>query len=235
MTCNTPRIGILGGTFDPIHLGHLAVADAACDALQLAEVLLVPSNHPPHRRVEPAASGYHRFAMVALAAADRTRLLVSDMELQAESWSYTSVTLRRLHAAALAASQLFFITGADAFAEIATWKDYPGILDLAHFVVVSRPGHPAGAMPERLPMLARRMIMCGSGDRDAGEARRDSPAIWLVDAATPDVSSTEVRARASAGEPLEGLVPQRVAAHIRRHRLYRAATPEPGSQGGADG
>ncbi len=221
MTCNGPRVGILGGTFDPIHLGHLAVADAACTALELAEVILIPSNHPPHRRVEPTASGYHRFAMAALAAADRPRLVVSDMELRADNWSYTSVTLRRLHVAAFTVSQLFFITGADAFAEIATWNDYPAILDLAHFVVVSRPGHLASALPERLPTLAPRMIMCRLGERDAPADPADSPAIWLIDAPTPDVSSTEVRARARAGESLDGLVPPGVAAHIRRNRLYQ--------------
>jgi nicotinate-nucleotide adenylyltransferase len=221
MTSSEPHVGILGGTFDPIHLGHLAAGEAACTALGLTEVLVIPSHHPPHRRIEPEASGYHRFAMVALALADRPRFLVSDVELRATSWSYTSVTLRRLHQTAFDALQLFFITGADAFAEIATWNDYPAILDLAHFAVVSRPGHPVSALPDQLPTLRDRMIMrqaAGTGDA-CGKA--DRTRIWLVDARTPDVSSTEVRRRARAGQPLAGLVPAPVEQYIERHQLYR--------------
>ena len=225
MTSSESRIGILGGTFDPIHLGHLAVADAACAALDLTEILVIPSNHPPHRRVEPQATGYHRFAMIALALADRPRLVASDVELQADSWSYTSVTLRRLHQAAHRPSQLFFLTGADAFAEIATWNDYPAILDLANFVVVSRPDHPAPAMTEHLPVLRDRMIVCpatGGGDCNM---TADRPRIWLLDARTPDVSSTEVRRRVGAGASLHGLVPPAVEQYIERQHLYRPASP----------
>lgn len=221
MTSTEPRVGILGGTFDPIHLGHVALAEAACAALGLAEVLFIPSHHPPHRRVEPVASGYHRFAMVGLALADRPRFLASDVELLASDWSYTSITLRRLHAAAFDALQLFFITGADAFAEIATWKDYPSILDLANFVVVSRPGHPARGMPDRLPMLVDRMIVRQPGQPTCSAEPLRGTRIWLVDARTPDVSSTEVRRRVRDGEPLGDLVPDAVAHYIERHHLYR--------------
>jgi nicotinate-nucleotide adenylyltransferase len=225
MTPSESRIGILGGTFDPIHVGHLAVADAACAALGLTEILVIPSNHPPHRRVEPHASGYHRFAMVALALADRPRLVASDVELQADSWSYTSLTLRRLHEAAFRPLQLFFLTGADAFAEIATWNDYPAILDLANFVVVSRPQHPATTMMERLPMLRDRMIVCPPAGGAGCDGPADRPRIWLLDARTPDVSSTQVRGRVQAGQPLQDLVPQAVEQYIARQHLYRPASP----------
>ncbi len=221
MTSSHLPVGILGGTFDPVHLGHLAAADAACTALGLAEVLFIPSHHPPHRRVEPLASGYHRFAMLALALADRPRFLVSDAELLASTWSYTSVTLRRLHEAAFDALQLFFITGADAFAEIATWNDYPAILDLANFAVVSRPGHPAAGLPEQLPMLRDRMAMRQGEGADHAAGKAGGTRIWLVQAVTPDVSSTEVRRRARAGKPLDGLVPIAVERYIERHHLYR--------------
>ncbi len=217
------RIGILGGTFDPIHLGHVAVADAACAALDLAEIIVIPSNHPPHRRVEPHASAYHRFAMVALALADRPRMVASDVELQADSLSYTAVTLRRLHEASLGPLQLFFLTGADAFAEIATWKDYPAILDLANFVVVSRPHHPAGEMVERLPALRGRMITCPRTGGVECVSTQKTPGIWLLDAPTPDVSSTEVRRLVAAGDAIAGLVPQAVEHYIARQHLYRSA------------
>jgi nicotinate-nucleotide adenylyltransferase len=209
------RIGILGGTLDPIHCGHLAAAAAARDAFELPRVLVVPSHVPPHRPVQPVASPFHRFAMTALAVSGMPRVEASDDELRAEGPSYTADTLERLHARGYAPSQIYFVTGADAFADIATWKRYPAVLDLAHFVVVSRPGYDSDALPERLPDLRERMRPAGA------PARADGPTlIFLLHAATPDVSSTAVRDRLRRGEPLTGLVPPLVEAHIRQHRLY---------------
>src|SRR5688572_7806100 len=144
------RIGFLGGTLDPIHMGHLETARAAIAALSLDRVEIVPSRIPPHRHLQPCASPFHRFAMAALAVNGVEGLTVSDMELAAPGPSYTADTLTRLHGAGLAASQIFFITGADAFAEIETWARFPEVLDLAHFVVISRPGHPLTSLPGRL-------------------------------------------------------------------------------------
>ena len=134
------KTGILGGTFDPIHTGHLEAAEAARRALTLDRVLLLPSRTPPHRSAEPRASVFHRFAMTALAAADRDGLLASDIELQRAGPSYTALTLEAMHREGFAASRLFFILGSDAFADIAAWYDYPRLLELSNFVVVSAPG-----------------------------------------------------------------------------------------------
>ena len=150
------RVGILGGTFDPIHCGHVDVGAAAQAALDLEELLVLPSNIPPHRP-QPVASSYHRFAMVALAIAGRRGWRALDLELREDGMSYTSETLRSLHDHGVSAQELFFVTGADAFLEIATWKNYPGVLNLAHFAVVSRPGVPVAALPAQLPELADRM------------------------------------------------------------------------------
>ena len=215
------RIGVLGGTFDPFHLGHLAVARAAHVALALDQVRIVPARVPPHRR-EPGASTCHRFAMAALAIASEPGLVVDDIEATSDEPSYTAVTLRRLHALGFAPLQIFFIAGADAFAEIATWRDYPRVLNDAHFVVVSRPGHLASSLPTQLPTLAGRMRIVPPGQAGA-EGLQGQPTIWLVDAATLDVSSTSIRQRAAGGLSLEGLVPPLVATHIERHRLYRRA------------
>lgn len=209
-----PRVGVIGGTFDPIHVGHLAAADRAARALDLAEVRFLPSRIPPHRTEGPAASGYHRFAMVALAVADQKAWRASDAELLRDGPSYTYDTLVTMHAEGLEPSQIFFITGADAFAEIATWSRYPTVLDAAHFVVVSRPGADVSSLETRLPSLAPRMI------RSADVPFGTTPRIVLLEAATPDVSSTEIRQRANAGLPIDDLVPARVAAHIERHGLY---------------
>ncbi len=212
------RLGLLGGTFDPIHVGHLDAAAAARTALDLDVVLIVPARVPPHRADPPRASAYHRFAMVALAVLDREGLRASDLELDRPGPSYTADTLARVAGFGYQAWQLFFITGADAFAEIATWKDYPALLDRAHFVVVSRPGLSAASLRARLPELRSRMIdLAGAG---AAGADRLATAVWLLDAATADVSSTLVRERVARGLPIAGLVPEAVARHIARHRLY---------------
>ena len=216
------RVGILGGTLDPVHLGHLETARAARAALGLDRVIVLPSRVPPHRPSQPVASRYHRFAMAALAVNGLEGFTVSDAELCAPGPSYTADTLTRLGASGLEAWQIFFITGADAFAEIETWHRYPDVLELSHFIVVSRPGHPATEMTVRLPALAGRMAPA-----EAGRAAGGNLSIFLLDAPTPDVSSTEIRRRIGAGEPLRGLVPDAVERHIVHHDLYSATTATP--------
>jgi nicotinate-nucleotide adenylyltransferase len=210
------RLGILGGTLDPIHLGHLETARAARTALGLDRVLVIPAHVPPHRPIGPMASGHHRFAMAALAINDVDGLEVSELELDRAAPSYTADTLMRVRAATgLGATQIFFITGADAFAEIATWHRYPEVLDLSNFAVVSRPGYAVARLRASLPALAPRMTTA-TGGREG----MTTPAIFLIDAATPDVSSTAIRRRLIAGESVAGLLPPAVASHIGRHGLY---------------
>ncbi|MBA3887410.1 MAG: nicotinate (nicotinamide) nucleotide adenylyltransferase, partial [Acidobacteria bacterium] len=209
------RMGILGGTLDPIHLGHIEAALAARAALALDQVVILPSRVPPHRSTRPHASGYHRFAMASLAVNGIDGLVTSDLELCASAPSYTADTLERLHRTGLSALQIFFITGADAFAEIETWSRYPHVLSLAHFVVVSRPGVAAAEMRTRLPGLTARMVSAARSDEGSGD-----PAIFLLDARTPDISSTEIRRRIATGEPLTDLVAPAVESHILRHGLY---------------
>jgi len=227
MTPRPGRTGILGGTFDPVHEGHVAAAEAACDALQLDRVLLIPSHLPPHRPAQPRASAFHRFAMVSLAVGAHRRLVASDAELEVDGPSYTAVTLRRLLERGFAASQLFFIIGTDAFAEIASWYDYPAVLDLAHFVVISRPGQSFAVLYERLPDLVGRMRAVTGKPGNLEAAPKCS--IFLVDAVTPEVSSTLVRERAAGGHALSGLVAPEVERHIRRHRLYGSDESPTGS------
>jgi nicotinate-nucleotide adenylyltransferase len=213
----TPRrIGLLGGTFDPIHLGHVGVAEAAERALQLTRVIVIPSRVPPHR-AQPTASSHHRFAMVALTVNGRPRWQVSDLELRGEPPSYTSTTLRHFRDRGCSASDLFFLIGADAFADIGSWKDYPEVLDHAHFAVVSRPGWPVRELPEQLPSLRTRMLVHGEAPVPS------QPAIILIDAVTADVSSSAIRQRRSSGQPVGGLVAPGVQQHIEQHGLYTAA------------
>lgn len=210
---NHARVGWLGGTFDPIHNGHLDVASAAREALKLEKVYLVPARVPPHRHA-PAASSAHRLAMATLAAETWEWLDVSDVEMTVSGPSYTVETLGRLEAQGMAMKSLHVLTGADAFAEILTWKGAPGLLDRCHFVAVSRPGHPAPGLRSQLPTLASRML---SADQYELAQR---PSIFLVDAPTAPVTATQVRAEASQGRSLEHLVPAAVASYIIQHELY---------------
>ena len=200
------RLGVLGGTFDPIHVGHLDAADAARTAMSLDEVLLVPAHDPPHRPIDPRATVYQRFALVSLAVADRPGDRVSDIELLREGPSYTADTLRSLHAEGWRASQLFFILGTDAFAEIAAWHGYPSFLDLSHFVVIARPGTTIEMAIARAPELRARMCKAeagGDGARRSGAIEEGPPRIFLVEANTRDVSSTEIRDRLAATQPID--------------------------------
>lgn len=217
------RLGLLGGTFDPIHCGHLDLGRAAESALGLTDVVVLTANVPPHRP-QPHASSHHRFAMVVLAIAGFDRWRASDLELQRQGASYTSVTLRRFHELGFAPTELFFITGADAFAEIETWKDFPSFLDGAHFAVVSRPGHPVSTLTTRLPALAGRMT------RSLDAASRPATSIYLIDADTADVSASAIRRRAASGDSIAGLVPPAILQHIERHALYAepGRGPSPG-------
>ena len=200
------RLGILGGTFDPIHFGHLDAADAARRALQLDRVLLIPSFDPPHRPTDPMASGFHRFALVALAIQGNDALSASDMELTRTGPSYTADTLRAVARQGWRPSQIFFILGSDAFAEIATWREYPAVLDAANFVVIARPGTTLDAATARTPTLGGRL----------------GQSIFLVEARTRDVSSSTIRARLATRQPIDDLVPAAVARHIAAHQLYGA-------------
>jgi len=206
------RRGLVGGTFDPIHIGHLDLARVAADALALDEVVILPSRLPPHRAA-PQASAAHRFAMAALAIQHEPRWRLSDIELEADGPSFTIDTLGRLAARGWNGDDLFFIAGADAFRDIPLWRDYPAVVDRCHFIVVSRPGIPASSLPATLPELAGRM----QSDRTVVSGRRS---IFLVEAATAAVSSTDVRQRLAAGKAVDDLLPRAVADYIQRQGLY---------------
>ncbi len=184
----------MGGTFDPIHHGHLVAAEEARYALSLEQVLFVPAGRPwqKERHVAPAEE---RYQMTVLATKDNPAFEVSRTEIDRDGPTYTVDTLRELHAATPGA-ELFFITGADAILEILSWKDPDEAMELATFVAVTRPGYPLGKLPSRQIVVL------------------EIPALAI--------SSTDIRARVAEGRPIRYLVPDAVAAHIRARDLYRA-------------
>lgn len=227
------RLGVLGGTFDPIHLGHIAAAEAAQHALSLDAMVLIPSRIPPHRAQPATASADDRLAMAQLVAAEFPGWSASRIEIDRQGKSYTYDTLLELaRKPALSerdtsqsnvsreskGTQIFFVIGADAFAEIATWSRYPAVLDLANFVVVSRPGITLDSLRERVPSAFRTNPPCTPSDlRVLGS---EKTCVILVEAPTPDVSSTEIRRRVRAGQSVSGLVSAAVSDYIAARGLY---------------
>jgi nicotinate-nucleotide adenylyltransferase len=195
---------VLGGTFDPIHLGHLGVARAARAAHSLSQVLLIPAGTPPHKRgdLTPAE---HRLAMVRLAAASEPGLEASAMEIERGGVSYTVDTLSELAREAPGA-EVFFIIGEDTVAELPSWKDSPRLFELARIVAVNRPGPRVAFDRARFPAVPPEVLARCEKDR--------------VQMKPMDIASRDIRRMIAAGEPFERLVPPGVGEYIRKHRLY---------------
>jgi nicotinate-nucleotide adenylyltransferase len=202
------RVGILGGTFDPIHYGHLVIAQEVREALSLDRVLFVPAAVPPHKIGLSITPAEHRAAMVELAIAGNPGFAVSRIELEREGPSYTADTLETLAGEAArqgVARDLFFILSAEALAGLAGWHDPDRILSMCRLAVVQRPGTP---LPTKQELGAR------FGDR--------ADRIMLVETVPLAHSASAVRARAAAGRSIRYLVPPAVEAYICDHRLYRS-------------
>lgn len=187
------KLGILGGTFDPIHLGHLRAAEYACEQLRLDQVAFVPAHLPPHRP-GPLTSARDRFAMVALATAGNPRFVASDIELRREGPSYSVDTVRELKAER-PGDQVVLIVGSDTFAEMGSWKDSDTLFSLCAVAVVDRPG-------------------------GAAAAQADRAALRVTGAGLP-ICSSEIRKRAADGRSIRYLVPEAVADYIAKQGLYR--------------
>jgi len=197
---NAARRALFGGTFDPPHVGHLALAEWAREQLKLDEVLFVPVGRPPHKRATGLSSPRHRLAMTRLATRGNAAFRVSGLEVEATTPSYTVDTLRRLRAEH-PRDRWYLLLGSDSLDEFHTWREPETILDLCTLAVAVRPG-------------------CGEEALRRWGRRRE-----IVSLGNPglDVSSTMVRARARAGRSLRYLVPDAVASYIVRHRLYRSS------------
>jgi len=190
-----PRVGIMGGTFDPIHHGHLVAASEVASSFDLDEVLFVPTGQPYMKT--GVTDGEHRYLMTVIATASNPMFTVSRLDIDRHGPTYTIDTLRDVRAQRPDA-QLFFITGADAVAQILDWKDVQELWDLAHFVAVSRPGHD--------------LTVSGLPESD----------VSLLEVPALAISSTDCRARVARDSPVWYLVPDGVVQYISKHHLYRS-------------
>lgn len=212
-------IGILGGTFDPIHYGHLRPAAEVRGALGLSEIRVIPAARPPHRG-EPLASAENRLIMARLAAAETPGFTVDDRELRRAGPSYTVLTLEELRRVLGANTPLCLLVGADAFAGFTTWHRWQEIPALAHLVVLRRPDSAVTADPATWPEWARARAARTARELATAPAGR----VMFVDTGPQDISATAVRRHVARGESIAGLVPPAVEHHILQHRLYRNET-----------
>jgi nicotinate-nucleotide adenylyltransferase len=218
---NAPRaraIGLLGGTFDPIHFGHLRLAEEIGQALDLEEVRLMPAGTPPHRAA-PNASAAHRRAMVELAIAGNPRLRLETIELGKSEPCYMVDTLAALRLELGAHAPIILIIGADAFSALDSWHEWRHLFDLCHFAVAQRPGYMAwesGLGTELASALAARRVKHAA-------ALHESPSgsIAVLDITPLDISASRIRADLAAGRGARYLSPDSVLDYIERHRLYR--------------
>ncbi|NML26343.1 nicotinate-nucleotide adenylyltransferase [Zoogloea dura] len=209
-------LGLFGGTFDPIHYGHLRLAETAREALGLARVRLIPAGQPPHRAA-PGASGAHRLAMARLATADNPAFEIDPAEVEAQQASFTILTLERLRAALGPERPLVLLLGLDAFLGLPAWRRWEALFDFAHIAVANRPGYSldSAALPPPLAaqLAARHATAAGLGDTPAGRI--------VPFSMTPlAISATDIRSRAAAGHSLRYLLPPPVLDYISLHQLY---------------
>jgi len=198
-----PRVGVMGGTFDPIHHGHLVAASEVAHRFELDEVVFVPTGQPWQKSADGVSSAEDRYVMTVLATASDPRFKVSRVDIDRSGPTYTVDTLRDLHRifdGEDSSADLFFITGADALANIATWHDSNDVISLAHFIGVTRPGH----------VLSDPGLPQGS--------------VTLIEVPALAISSTDCRSRVRAGEPIRYMVPDSVLEYIEKQALYRGTS-----------
>jgi nicotinate-nucleotide adenylyltransferase len=217
------RVGVFGGSFNPIHFGHLLVADAVCETLALDRVVFVPAAVPPHKPDADLAPAEHRFAMTALAVREHPRFEVADVELRRSGPSYTVDTLETL----ASWGDLLLLIGSETFLDLLAWRKPRRVARLARLGVVPR--HSTGFDPEApaaqkvLAELGLPAFLRAHAPADAEPWQGDPPAPLLIAAPSLPISGSDLRRRARDGRSLAYRMPAEVAAYVRRHRLYGAA------------
>jgi nicotinate-nucleotide adenylyltransferase len=223
------NIGLFGGSFDPIHRGHLALAQAAAERYSLRQVLFVPANIPPHKQKQPLTPFIHRYAMVALATQDKKEFAPSLLEAatsnaESDTVNYSIDTVRRLKKTLKKADRLFFLIGVDAFRDIAKWREPRALLAECDFIVASRPGYSLRDVAESLPEELRppEAVTRPFHKQPAkGDLVLPGVTLHLLEGVHQSVSATDIRAAAAAGKPLGRWLDPQVAEYIRKLGLYR--------------
>jgi nicotinate-nucleotide adenylyltransferase len=208
---------LFGGTFDPVHTGHLSAARAAMKSFGLEKIYFVPASIPPHKRNRPLTDFAHRYAMVALACAGAPEFIPSLLEAPGEGGgqpNYSILTVRKLAAKLSPADRLYFLIGADAFLDISQWHEPAALLDACHFIIISRPGFPIAEIEKVIPAELR------EGTATATNIVLRRTHLHLLNTVEADISSSAIRRLAAEGKPLSGMVPDAVADYIQKLHLF---------------
>lgn len=221
------NIGFFGGSFDPIHRGHLALARAAAERFALRQILFVPAGTPPHKQKHPLTPFVHRYAMLALATEEEKGWLPSLLEAPADGAvqpNYSIDTVRRLKQTLKKADRLFFILGVDAFRDIGKWREATALLSACEFVVASRPGYSLRDVAESLPESLRPPVAVTKPFHKqpaTGDLVLPGATLHLLEGVHQNVAATTIRTAAAQGKPLGRWLEPRVADYIRKVGLYR--------------
>ncbi|MBZ5509276.1 MAG: nicotinate-nucleotide adenylyltransferase [Acidobacteriia bacterium] len=225
------KIALFGGTFDPVHLGHLAVARAAAEKFGLGRVYFTPADLPPHKQKRKLTDFQHRFAMLALATADDPRFVPSLLDAHTGHPNYSINTVRRLKSTLKKTDKLYFLIGIDAFKDISTWRQPEELLSEVEFIVVSRPGHSLADVGRALPESLRPtdlMLRAMRRQQAEGTIELTGATLHLLGAVREKVSSTQIRAAAAnrSMKQLSRYVPSLVAEYIKKENLYLGGSAE---------
>jgi nicotinate-nucleotide adenylyltransferase len=224
------KIALFGGTFDPVHRGHLAVARAAAEKFGLSLIYFAPADIPPHKQKRKLTDFQHRFAMLALATAGDKRFVPSLLDAHTGRPNYSIDSVRRLKRSLKKSDRLYFLIGVDAFKDIATWRQPEELLEECEFIVARRPGYAVADVGRVLPASLRPqegMLHALEESRANGTVSLPGVTIHLLDEVHEGVSSTQIRAAARESvKQLSRLVPQPVAEYIKKEHLYVAGAPK---------
>ena len=205
MAATPERVGILGGTFDPVHLGHLIIAEEIREKMNLDRVVFIPSGKPPHKTALCISNAEHRLAMVQKAVEGNPFFEASDMEIKRPGYTYTVDTLQQLKDYYGESVRLYFIIGADVVHDLMTWKDYRKVFTLCEFIAVMRPGFEREAFDRTVELLAEQF----------------RAVIHPAEVPQIGISSTAIRERCRGGKSVKYLVPEKIEEYIRENGLYR--------------
>lgn len=230
------KIAFFGGTFDPVHRGHLAVARAAAEKFGLSAIYFAPADIPPHKQKRKLTDFQHRFAMLALATAEDKRFIPSLLDAHTGRPNYSVETVRRLKSSLKDSDRLYFLIGMDAFQDISTWRQPEELLRECEFIVAARPGYSLGDVGRALPEALRppEPVLRALSKRPAGTIELPGATIHLLEEVRERVSSTQIRAAAQKSvKQLSRYVAQPVAEYIKKEHLYVEGAPELGAGGAA--
>ncbi|MGR3173641.1 MAG: nicotinate-nucleotide adenylyltransferase [Candidatus Scalindua sp.] len=203
------RVGLLGGTFNPIHIGHLIMAEEVCKQHHLSKVLFIPAHIPPHKYVDDLTDARHRYQMAKESINENDKFEVSDLEIKRKGRSYTIDTVQEILGHYGEECEVFLIIGADSLNELELWKDIKKLSQLCHFVIVNRPGFSTDTSPRLAELI---------GDDNISDMEK-----LRIEIEPVGISSTEIRKRLKDRIEIKGLVPECVEAYIKEHGLYSPA------------